>query len=136
MLVLPSARHHYSGILLPVLLAFMVCNVRGQNPPPAGSGAVQRGGNAEETATDPSELFLKAFTAVQQAESLDRDGKMRPALAKYRFAASLLDQITQNHPNWQPLIVAYRSRKTADALTKLQEKVSLQSKAASWDDSE
>ena len=59
-------------------------------------------------ASDPSEVFLKAFTSVQQGEKLEADNKLRPALAKYRFAASLLEQLTQTNPNWQALIVRYR----------------------------
>ena len=75
------------------------------------------------TGADPSEVFLKAFTSVQQGEKLEGDGKLRPALAKYRFAASLLEQLVQTDPNWQPLIVRYRVRKTNEDIHKLEEKV-------------
>ncbi len=75
---------------------------------------------------DPSETFLKAFTAVQQGEKLEEDGKLRPALAKYRFAASLLEQLNQTNPNWQPLIVRYRIRKTTENIRKLEDKLTLQ----------
>ncbi len=71
---------------------------------------------------DPSELYLRAYTSVQQAEALEQDGKLRPALSKYRFAASMLDQLTQSNPNWQPLIVKYRQRKTSESIQKLEEK--------------
>ena len=66
---------------------------------------------------------MKAFTSVQQGEKLEADNKLRPALAKYRFAASLLEQLTQTNPNWQPLIVRYRVRKTNEDIRKLEEKV-------------
>ena len=68
---------------------------------------------------------MKAFTSVQQGEKLEADNKLRPALAKYRFAASLLDQLTQTDPNWQALIVKYRIRKTNENIHKLEEKLSL-----------
>ena len=74
-------------------------------------------------ANDPSEVFLKAFTSVQQGEKLEADNKLRPALAKYRFAASLLEQLTQTNPNWQSLIVHYRVHKTNDDIHKLEEKL-------------
>ncbi len=77
-------------------------------------------------AADPSEVFLKAFTAVQQGEALEGDGKLRPALAKYRFAASLLEQLSQTNPNWQALIVRYRIRKTTENIRKLEDKLALQ----------
>ena len=78
------------------------------------------------TMSDPSEVFLKAFTSVQQGEKLEEDGKLRPALAKYRFAASLLEQLTQTNPSWQPLIVKYRVRKTTENIQKLEDKLALQ----------
>ena len=84
------------------------------------------GGPAQDTSAagvDPSEVFLKAFTSVQQGEKLEEDGKLRPALAKYRFAASLLDQLTQSNPNWQALIVKYRVRKTTENIQKLEDKL-------------
>ena len=58
-----------------------------------------------QEAEDPSEVFLKAFTSVQQGEKLEKDGSYKFALSKYRFGASLLEQIQQRNPNWQPLIV-------------------------------
>lgn len=80
----------------------------------------------QENSADPSELFLKAFTAVQQGEKLETDGRLKPALAKYRFAASVLEQVGQNNPNWQPLIVSYRLRKTAENIHQLEQKIYLQ----------
>ncbi len=75
---------------------------------------------------DPSEVFLKAYTSVQQAERLEQDGKRNPALAKYRFAASLLEQLIQTNPNWQPLIVRYRLRNTSETIRRLEEKGAVQ----------
>lgn len=80
----------------------------------------------QENSADPSELFLKAFTAVQQGEKLETDGRLKPALSKYRFAASVLEQLGQNNPNWQPLIVSYRLRKTAENIHQLEQKIYLQ----------
>ncbi len=77
-------------------------------------------------ANDPSEVFLKAYTSVQQAEKLEQEGKRAPALAKYRFAASLLEQLTQTDPNWQTLIVRYRLRNTTETIRRLEEKGTLQ----------
>lgn len=76
--------------------------------------------------SDPSETFLKAYTSVQQAEKLEQEGKRAPAVAKYRFAASLLEQLSQTNPNWQPLIVRYRLRNTTETIRRLEEKGTLQ----------
>ena len=92
---------------------------------PSSQGQVYDNRAAQEASTtpsDPSELYLRAYTSVQQAEKLEGDGQLRPALAKYRFAASLLDQLSQANPNWQPLIVRYRQRKTIESIQKLEEK--------------
>jgi tetratricopeptide (TPR) repeat protein len=80
-----------------------------------------------ETASivDPSELFLKAFTAVQEGTKLEADGNLKGALAKYRFGASMLDQLGQSNPTWQPLIVRYRMRKTTEDIQRLDDKLSV-----------
>jgi Flp pilus assembly protein TadD len=75
--------------------------------------------------SDPSELFLKAFTSVQEGEKLEADGNLRAALAKYRFGASLLDQLGQSNASWQPLIVRYRLRKTTENIQRLEDKLSV-----------
>ena len=62
---------------------------------------------------------------------MEEDGKLRPALAKYRYAASLLEQLSQTNPNWQPLIIRYRIRKTTDNIRKLEDKLALQPSADS-----
>ncbi len=112
-------------------LAAVAAPARGQEVagPPTGRPVAALGPDAA-AAVDPSELFLRAFTSVQQAETAERDGKLKLAMSKYRFAATLLDQINQNHPNWQPLIVGYRSRKTSEAITKLQTKIDVQAPAS------
>ena len=74
---------------------------------------------------DPSEVFLKAFTSVQQGEKFEKDGSYKFALSKYRFAASLIEQIQQRNPNWQPLIVQYRMRKTAEAIARSEQRLTL-----------
>lgn len=75
---------------------------------------------------DPSEMFLNAYMAVQQGEKLERTGQNSAALSKLRYSASLLDQIATNFPDWQPLIVDYRRKKTADAISRLEESIALE----------
>ncbi len=78
---------------------------------------------AQQDNEDPSELFLKAFTSVQQGEKLERDGQIKLAISKFRFASTLLEQISQRNPNWQPLIVQYRSRKTGEAIVRAEQRL-------------
>src|SRR5947207_12118335 len=42
---------------------------------------------------DPSEVFLKAYMTSQQGEKLEHDGQLQAALAKFRFAGSLLEEL-------------------------------------------
>jgi Flp pilus assembly protein TadD len=79
---------------------------------------------------DPSELFLSAYMAVQNGQKMEDDGKFKLALQKYRYAVSLLDQIHDKSPDWQPLIVDYRKRKTMEAISKVQQKIEVQGSGA------
>ncbi|HEY5893332.1 MAG TPA: tetratricopeptide repeat protein [Chthoniobacterales bacterium] len=69
---------------------------------------------------DPSDLFLKAYMAIQTAEKLETNGKTTEALKQYKFAGGVLDQIRSNSPNWQPLVIEYRSKKTSQKIADLQ----------------
>ncbi len=90
---------------------------------PLGSNPAAYG---QEPGSDPTEMFLRAFTSVQQGDKLDAEGRWQPALSKYRFAASMLEQLSRTNPNWQPLVVRYRTRKTTESIQKLEEKIRLQ----------
>jgi tetratricopeptide (TPR) repeat protein len=83
---------------------------------------------------DPSELFLNAYMSVQKGEKLEQDGKLKLALQKYRYAASLLEQIHQRDPDWQPLIVEYRKKKTSDAIGKLEKKIAVEGPGSTRED--
>jgi Flp pilus assembly protein TadD len=75
---------------------------------------------------DPSEMFLKAYMTAQQGEKLEHENQFKAALAKYRFAGSLLDQLGKAHPDWQPAIVEYRGRKVSEAILRVQDKAGTQ----------
>ncbi len=69
---------------------------------------------------DSSDLFLKAYKDFQSGEKLEREAKPREALKKYRSAQQVLQQISKSAPDWQPLVVEYRLRKTRDSVTRLE----------------
>ena len=46
---------------------------------------------------DPSEVFLKAYMTSQQGEKLEHDNQFQAALAKFRFAGSLLEELRKAH---------------------------------------
>ena len=80
---------------------------------------------------DPSEVFLKAYMASQQGEKLERENQFKNALAKYRFAGSLIEELRKSHADWQPAIVEYRGRKISEGILRIQDKVSTQNDLAS-----
>src|SRR2546426_4194746 len=75
---------------------------------------------------DPSETFLKAYMTSQQGEKLEHENQFKAALAKYRFAGTLLEQLRKVHPDWQPAIVEYRGRKVSESILRVQDKASTQ----------
>ena len=75
---------------------------------------------------DPSEIFLKAYLSAQQGEKLEHQDQFKTALAKYRFAGSLIEELRKSHAQWQPAVVEYRGRKISEAILRLQERITRQ----------
>src|SRR5947208_2801219 len=75
---------------------------------------------------DPSEIFLKAYLSAQQGEKLEHQNQFKTALAKYRFAGSLIEELRNSHADWQPAVVEYRGRKISEAILRLQERMAKQ----------
>ena len=75
---------------------------------------------------DPSETFLKAYMTSQQGEKLEHDNQFQAALAKFRFAGSLLEELHRTQPDWQPAIVDFRSRKVGENILRVQGKLGVQ----------
>jgi tetratricopeptide (TPR) repeat protein len=75
---------------------------------------------------DSSDLFLNAYMANEAGEKLENSGDATRALQKYRYAASLLDQISRNDPKWQPIVVDYRKKRVSDNIARLQQQMGQQ----------
>ena len=75
---------------------------------------------------DPSEIFLKAYLSAQQGEKLERQDRFKTALAKYRFAGSLIEELRKSHAQWQPAVVEYRGHKISESILRLQERIGRQ----------
>jgi myosin heavy subunit len=73
---------------------------------------------------DPSEIFLKAYLSAQQGEQLEQENRLKTALAKFRFAGSLIEELRRAHRDWQPAIVEYRGRKIGEGILRVQERIS------------
>jgi len=75
---------------------------------------------------DPSEIFLKAYLAAQHGERLEHENRFKTALAKYRFAGSLIETLRRSHGDWQPAIVEYRGRKISEGILRIQDRTTRQ----------
>jgi Flp pilus assembly protein TadD len=75
---------------------------------------------------DPSEIFLKAYLSAQQGEKLEHENRFKRALAKYRFAGSLIETLRRSHTDWQPAIVEYRGRKISEGILRIQQRMTSQ----------
>jgi chromosome segregation ATPase len=73
---------------------------------------------------DPSEIFLKAYLSAQQGEKLEHENRFKTALAKFRFAGSLIEELRKSHPDWQSAIVEYRGRRIGEGILRVQERIS------------
>src|SRR5919204_1675940 len=82
-------------------------------------------------AEDPSDIFLKAYMTAQQADKLEHENQFNAALAKYRAAGVLIEQLKKNYADWQPAIVEYRGRKISESILRVQDKAGTQSDLAS-----
>ncbi|MEP6670695.1 MAG: M56 family metallopeptidase [Chthoniobacter sp.] len=74
----------------------------------------------------PEDLFVSGFMAKVNSEKLEAAGNYQEALAKIQSLARMLDEISANNPTWQPQIVAYRKKRTEEAIERLQSKVVVQ----------
>ena len=70
--------------------------------------------------SDPAGQFFAAYQEFQRAEKLEREGRTKDAAAKFRFVATQLGQIKSLSPDWQPMVVDFRLKKTQEALVRLE----------------
>src|SRR4051812_41953121 len=84
----PLLRMKKIGLVILTGFSLLVAPVRAQTAP----------------TDDPSEAFLKAYMTSQQGEKLEHDNQFKAALAKFRTAGALLDEVRKAHAEWQPAI--------------------------------
>lgn len=69
---------------------------------------------------DPASDFFSAYQEFQRAEKLEREGRTQDAIKKFRYVATQLGQIQARHPDWQPMVVDFRLKKTQEAVLRLE----------------
>jgi secreted protein with Ig-like and vWFA domain len=74
----------------------------------------------QESGSSPGEWFVTAYTFTQQAEQAEAVGDTAQALARNREAKAILDKIAKQNPDWKPEIVAFRVKRTAESIARLE----------------
>ncbi len=72
-----------------------------------------------QTAVDPSDLYLKAYLAMRDAEQLAKDEQYNYAFEKYLEATDLIDSVATTYPSWNPHMVNFRRKKIREIITEL-----------------
>ena len=67
--------------------------------------------------------------ANEDGQKAENAGDTAKALEKYRYSASLLDQITRDDPKWQPVVVDYRKKRVSENIARLEQQTGSQSPA-------
>jgi autotransporter-associated beta strand protein len=72
---------------------------------------------------DPGDSFVSAFQTVKRAEQAEQGGNFEQALAELHEAQTTFDQIAQSFPDWQPAVVAFRQKRTDEAIRRLEKQI-------------
>jgi len=104
----PPLSHHY--FMRPLALSVLACVAFALHSLHAQS-------------SDPGDLFVSAYMAVQAGEKAEQGGNLKEAMSKFRYAAQMLDQISEKTPSWQPSIIEYRKKRTAEAIGRVQDRI-------------
>jgi hypothetical protein len=73
-------------------------------------------------ADGPDDEYLQIYNLIQQADSLNTDGKAAPAKAKYQEAQTALANFRKSYPEWNVKLVSYRLNYVAQKVAALTEK--------------
>jgi tetratricopeptide (TPR) repeat protein len=75
-------------------------------------------------ADDPGGVFLQAYQSYKSGEKLESEGKPADALQKYRFCASMLEQLQKANPDYEPIVIEFRLKKSRESIGRVQSLVS------------
>jgi len=71
-------------------------------------------------ADDAGDRFLQVYENYQAGAKLETDGKYADALQKFRFCVSLLEQIQRTSPDYYPILIDARLKKSRAAIARVQ----------------
>ncbi len=71
----------------------------------------------------PEAEFLRAYMLAQRAERFEKEGRLSEALQGYRATAEILSRLATQNPEWQTMVVEYRTRRTLASIGRLQKQL-------------
>ncbi|HEX8296945.1 MAG TPA: hypothetical protein VF593_11625, partial [Chthoniobacteraceae bacterium] len=87
--------------------------------------------SARVHAADAGDMFVSAYMAVQDGEKAEQAGRLKDAEAKFRSASKMLEDISVKWPTYEPPIVEYRKKRTAEALARVRKSAGVAGRPAS-----
>jgi len=75
-------------------------------------------------AGDPGDEYLRGYMMLKDAEKLEAANNPAGALSLYQQMAQIFDGVAQNHPEWQPEMLAARRNLVQKALARVQTSLS------------
>src|SRR5438874_8622014 len=70
-------------------------------------------------AEEPEDQYLRIYTTIEQADTLNNKGDAAQALTKYREAYTSLKNFQRSHPEWNAKTVSFRLNYLVDKITNL-----------------
>jgi hypothetical protein len=74
-------------------------------------------------ADEDEDLYFAVLGIIQKADALDAAGLTGKALTKYQEAQASLQTFRKTHPDWNPKVVAYRTKYLTDKVSLCSQKV-------------
>ncbi|MEO0445909.1 MAG: tetratricopeptide repeat protein [Verrucomicrobiota bacterium] len=79
--------------------------------------------SADGDLSDPSDVWLRAYMIMQEAEEKESQRRDLEALSKYREAQRLFDYIARTNPDWKSNMLSYRRKAILDKIDGLHQKM-------------
>jgi len=77
-------------------------------------------GQPAHAAGDPGDEYFRGYMMLKDAEKLEAAGNAAGALSLYQQMAQVFDGLSQNHPEWQPEMLATRRNLVQKAILRMQ----------------
>src|SRR5437870_3877562 len=75
--------------------------------------------SARAQTPDPDDQYMRVFDLIQQADTLNGNGKAELALSKYRQAQKTLLDLKKSNPDWNPTAITFRLNYLTEKITAL-----------------